>query len=87
MSASRELVEDKLDAKDDARNNRLNIRKNNLEVFRKEFQKESKLKCADVIKQFGECAQRNGLMVVFRCHKENKASKSLSYHSLMLISN
>ena len=63
------------DPKQDARNSRLVLRKNNEEVLRKKLQLEAKSKCDIFFKEFSECAKENNLMVVFKCRDKNRASK------------
>lgn len=62
--------------KGDARDDRLSLRKTNEEVLRKKLAIEAQNICADECKQFGECAKKSGLLVVFKCRSENLASKS-----------
>ncbi len=61
--------------KGDARDDRLTLRKTNEEVLRKKLALEAQTICADECRQFGECAKKNGMMVVLRCRGENLASK------------
>jgi len=56
-----------------ARENRLTLRKNNEEVLRKALQNEARKLCEGTVKEFGECAVANGMMVVLNCRKQNKA--------------
>jgi len=63
--------------KGDARNDRLTLRKTNEEVLRKKLSIEAQNICAEECKQFGECAVKSGLMVVFNCRSQNLASKYL----------
>ena len=57
------------------RNSRLSIRKNNEEVLRFKFQKESLKKCDSFLQDFSNCAKENSIFVVFKCRDKNKASK------------
>mmetsp|Transcript_16318 Transcript_16318/g.16436 ORF Transcript_16318/g.16436 Transcript_16318/m.16436 type:complete len:93 (+) Transcript_16318:218-496(+) len=52
---------------------RLSMRRNNEEVLRRKFLIEVKERCKDKFHAFGECAQNNGILVVFNCRKENQA--------------
>jgi hypothetical protein len=65
------------DAKRSARESRLSIRNANKEVLRRELQDLSKVHCVQQIRSFGDCAKREGLMVIFRCRKENKLSENI----------
>lgn len=62
--------------KNESRNDRLTLRKTNEEVLRKKLQLEAQAKCIVETQQFGECAKKNGMLVVFSCRKENAASMS-----------
>lgn len=70
--------------KGDARDDRLSLRKTNEEVLRKKLSIEAQNICADECKQFGECAKKSGLLVVFKCRSENLASKLLDVGSLLV---
>jgi hypothetical protein len=59
----------------DPRDDRMTMRKNNEEVHRRKHKMEAQAICLDVTKAFGECARRQGMMVVFNCRKENAASE------------
>lgn len=61
--------------KNGARNDRLTLRKTNEEVLRKKMQLEAQTKCLVETQQFGDCAKKNGMLVIFSCRKENSASK------------
>ena len=61
--------------KNESRNDRLTLRKTNEEVLRKKLQLEAQTKCIIETQQFGECAKKNGMLVIFSCRKENSASK------------
>jgi hypothetical protein len=63
------------DAKSEARDDRLTLRKNNEEVMRKKFQEESKKKCQWAFRALGQCAEKEGLLVLFNCRVENSIRK------------
>lgn len=65
--------QEKFDAKQDARDSRLSLRKTNEEVIRITLRNEAGEKCKDYLSAMGKCAQENGLMVVFKCRTQNKA--------------
>mmetsp|Transcript_60523 Transcript_60523/g.106356 ORF Transcript_60523/g.106356 Transcript_60523/m.106356 type:complete len:100 (-) Transcript_60523:108-407(-) len=68
--------------KGDARDDRLSLRKTNEEVLRKKLAIEAQNICAEECKQFGECAKKSGLLVVFKCRSENLAmSNCLDKHT------
>lgn len=67
--------EKKFEFKQDARDGRLKIRKTNEEVLRKKLQFEAQKICKEEIKAFGDCSVKEGMMVIFNCRKQNKASK------------
>lgn len=63
------------DPKQDARNSRLStLRKTNEEVLRKKLQTQAKKKCDPFFKDFADCAKENGLLVIFNCREQNRAS-------------
>ena len=72
-------LEERIHAKSVARDDRLSVRKNNQEVFRREFQDAVKRECRPQVVAFGECAKKQGPMVVFRCRNECNTSKSINY--------
>ncbi len=65
--------QEKFDAKQDARDSRLSLRKTNEEVIRITLRNEASEKCKEYLNAMGKCAQENGLMVVFKCRAQNKA--------------
>ena len=58
--------------KDDGRDGRLSFRNFAEHKMRREFKDAAIEKCSDHLRAFGQCAQDNGLMVVFRCRELNK---------------
>ena len=58
-----------------ARDSRLSMRKNNEEVYRKQFYLETHKQCTDSIKLFADCSKAQGVMVIFNCREENRKSK------------
>ena len=79
-------MESDKDVKQDARNDRLSLRKTNEEVLRIKLRLEAKKKCESYFRSFGDCAKTNGFMVVFNCRKENLASKQSNNLNLICIS-
>lgn len=67
------IAPDAFNTKQDARDSRLKLRKNNEEVIRRHLQLDAKQKCAGEIKAFGQCAVDNSLLVVFNCRSKNRA--------------
>ena len=57
------------------RDDRLLLRKTNEEVLRKKLVLQARTMCEKEIVQFGECAKRNGLLVVFNCRQQNLDSE------------
>lgn len=72
-SRSSPVLPDAFNTKQDARDSRLKLRKNNEEVIRRHLQQDAKQKCAGEIKAFGQCAVDNGLLVVLNCRSKNRA--------------
>ena len=77
--------------KDEARDSRLSIRKNNKEVLKKEFHAKALDICKPEVKKFAECAKREGFFVVFKCRGELRESKyrhefiyRFSYHPFLI---
>ena len=67
--------------KNTARDSRLSMRKNNEEVYRKQFQQDTFHKCSDAIKLFGDCSKAQGIKVIFNCRAENTKSEFINeYH-------
>jgi hypothetical protein len=61
-------------AKGDARSDRLTVmRKNNEEVLRKKMKNDAMDACKERFVEFGKCAEREGIMVAFKCRPENEA--------------
>lgn len=58
--------------KDDGREARLSFRKFAEHKMRREFKEAAIKKCDHHLKAFGQCAQENGLLVVFKCRELNK---------------
>ncbi|KAL7467552.1 hypothetical protein ACHAXS_007801 [Conticribra weissflogii] len=58
--------------KDDGREARLSFRKFAEHKMKREFKEEAIKKCEHHVKNFGKCAQENGLLVVFKCRDLNK---------------
>ena len=58
--------------KDDGRDARLSFRNFAEHKMKREFKEEAIKKCEVHLKNFGQCAQESGLMVVFKCRDLNK---------------
>ena len=58
--------------KDDGRDSRLSFRKFAEHKMKREFKEEAIKKCEVHMKNFGQCAQDNGLLVVFKCRDLNR---------------
>ena len=58
--------------KDEGREGRLSFRRFAEHKMRREFKEEAIKKCDGHLKAFGQCAQDNGLLVVFKCRELNK---------------
>ena len=68
------------DIKGEARNDRLGIvRKTREEVLRKQLMEEAKTKCKDKFIEFGKCAEKEGLFVLFNCREQNLLSKKICF--------
>ncbi|KAL7452706.1 hypothetical protein ACHAWC_004426 [Mediolabrus comicus] len=65
-------TDNRAQVKDDGRDARLSFRRFAEHKMKREF-KEAAIKiCEDHLKNFGQCAQENGLLVVFKCRELNK---------------
>lgn len=62
----------KAQIKDDGRDARLSFRRFAEHKMKREFKEEAIKKCEEHLKNFGRCAQDNGLLVVFKCRDLNK---------------
>mmetsp|Transcript_14946 Transcript_14946/g.21586 ORF Transcript_14946/g.21586 Transcript_14946/m.21586 type:complete len:122 (+) Transcript_14946:95-460(+) len=71
-SSSHSEEERKARVKDAGRDSRLSFRKFGEYQLRREYKDVALEKCAGAIKDFAECAQKQGLMVVFSCQKYNR---------------
>mmetsp|Transcript_37045 Transcript_37045/g.66688 ORF Transcript_37045/g.66688 Transcript_37045/m.66688 type:complete len:111 (+) Transcript_37045:247-579(+) len=58
--------------KDDGRDSRLSFRKFAEHKMKREFKEAAIKKCEGTMKDFGKCAQENGLLVVFKCRDFNR---------------
>lgn len=58
--------------KDEGRESRLSFRRFAEHKMKREFKEAAIKTCDPHLKAFGQCAQENGLMVVFRCRELNK---------------
>mmetsp|Transcript_25810 Transcript_25810/g.44068 ORF Transcript_25810/g.44068 Transcript_25810/m.44068 type:complete len:108 (-) Transcript_25810:2617-2940(-) len=58
--------------KDDGREARLSFRRFAEHKMKREFKEAAIKKCEDHMKNFGQCAQENGLLVVFKCRDLNR---------------
>jgi len=58
--------------KDEGRDSRLSFRRFAEHKMKREFKEEAIKKCEGHLKNFGQCAQDNGLLVVFKCRGLNK---------------
>lgn len=63
---------DRAQVKDDGRDARLSFRKFAEHKMKREFKEEAIKKCDVHLKNFGQCAQESGLLVVFKCRELNK---------------
>jgi COX assembly protein 1 len=74
MSASNEsnTPEIKAQIKDDGRDARLSFRRFAEHKMKREFKEVAIKKCEEHMKNFGRCAQENGLLVVFKCRDLNR---------------
>jgi len=63
------------DPKQDARNARLSLRRNGEDLYRKKLQEVARQNCSAEMKAFGECTNREGLMVIFNCRGLVQKSK------------
>ena len=64
--------EQKQRAKEASRDGRLSFRKFGEHQLRREFKDMAIEKCREHINGFGDCAQKEGLLVVFKCRQFNK---------------
>ncbi|KAL7542255.1 hypothetical protein ACHAXR_011617 [Thalassiosira sp. AJA248-18] len=62
----------KAQIRDDGRDARLSFRRFAEHKMKREFKEEAIKKCEHTLKNFGQCAQDNGLLVVFKCRDLNK---------------
>ena len=62
----------KADNRDYGRDDRLSFRKFAEHKMKREFKEVAIKKCEVPLKNFGQCAQDNGLLVVFKCRDFNK---------------
>ncbi|KAL3800663.1 hypothetical protein HJC23_006125 [Cyclotella cryptica] len=58
--------------KDEGRESRLSFRRFAEHKMKREFKEAAIKKCDEHLKEFGQCAQDNGLLVVFRCRELNR---------------
>lgn len=58
--------------KDDGRDSRLSFRKFAEHKMKREFKEAAIKTCNPHLKNFGKCAQDNGLLVVFKCRDLNR---------------
>jgi hypothetical protein len=63
------------DPKQEARLSRLSMRRNGEDIYRRKLQGIARDNCAAEMKAFGECTNREGLMVIFKCRELVKESK------------
>ena len=72
----------KADNKDYGRDDRLSFRKFAEHKMKREFKKVAIKKCEVHLKNFGQCAQDNGLLVVFKCRDFNrKINECMAEHN------
>lgn len=68
--------------KDDGREARLSFRRFAEHKMKREFKEEAIKKCEVHMKNFGQCAQDNGLLVVFKCRELNrKINECMAEHN------
>ena len=65
-------TDDRAQVKDDGRDARLSFRRFAEHKMKREFKEAAIKKCEEHLKNFGQCAQENGLLVVFKCRELNK---------------
>ena len=58
--------------KDDGRDSRLSFRKFAEHKMKREFKEAAIKECETHMRNFGQCAQENGLLVVFKCRDLNR---------------
>ena len=64
--------QDKSRIRDDGRDARLSFRRFAEHKMKREFKEEAIQKCEVHLKNFGQCAQDSGLLVVFKCRDLNR---------------
>lgn len=73
MSAPNETGQpNRAQVKDDGRDARLSFRRFAEHKMKREFKEEAIKKCEHHLKNFGQCAQESGLLVVFKCRDLNR---------------
>jgi len=72
----------KADNRDYGRDDRLSFRKFAEHKMKREFKEVAIKKCEVHLKNFGQCAQDNGLLVVFKCRDFNrKINECMAEHN------
>ena len=73
---------DRVQVKDDGRDARLSFRRFAEHKMKREFKEEAIKKCQPHMNNFGQCAQENGLFVVFKCRDFNrKINECMAEHN------
>ena len=68
--------------KDDGRDSRLSFRRFAEHQMKREFKEAAIKRCDEHLKNFGRCAQDNGLLVVFKCRDLNrKINECMAEHN------
>jgi len=60
---------DRAQIKDDGREARLSFRRFAEHKMKREFKETAIKKCEEHLRNFGQCAQESGLLVVFKCRE------------------
>ncbi|KAL7487345.1 hypothetical protein ACHAW6_012944 [Cyclotella cf. meneghiniana] len=66
------ISSDAAQIKDEGRESRLSFRRFAEHKMKREFKEAAIKTCDEHLKAFGQCAQDNGLLVVFRCRELNR---------------
>ena len=80
--SNNQATTDRAQLKDDGRDSRLSFRRFAEHKMKREFKEEAIKKCEVHLKNFGQCAQDNGLLVVFKCRDLNrKITECMAEHN------
>lgn len=78
MSSNTNPNEPSADVKSDARSSRMSLKKSKEEVYRKELLALAREKCSEEVRNFGQCAAKEGMLVVIYCREHNRKSKIIN---------